>query len=96
MVDDKYIGLALAIAGSSAIGMSFIITKKVGVLASVEIVLMGSRSLYFSWQGLNDAAVRNATYGVQSASDNLSYLRNPLWWTGITIRAFFSHFFLFI
>lgn len=29
MVDDKYIGLALAISGSLAIGMSFIITKKV-------------------------------------------------------------------
>ena len=29
MVEDKYIGLALAVAGSVAIGTSFIITKKV-------------------------------------------------------------------
>jgi hypothetical protein len=29
MVEDKYIGLALALSGSLAIGTSFIITKKV-------------------------------------------------------------------
>jgi hypothetical protein len=29
MVDDKYIGLALAISGTFAIGASFIVTKKV-------------------------------------------------------------------
>lgn len=30
MVDDKYIGLSLAVSSSLAIGTSFIITKKVG------------------------------------------------------------------
>ncbi|KXN80938.1 Magnesium transporter NIPA2 [Leucoagaricus sp. SymC.cos] len=60
MVEDKYIGLALAVSSSLAIGTSFIITKK----------------------GLNDAAERNA-YGAQ-ASDNLSYLRNPIWWAGMS------------
>lgn len=30
MVEDKYIGLVVAISGSLAIGTSFIITKKVG------------------------------------------------------------------
>jgi len=30
MVEDKYIGLALAVSSSVAIGTSFIITKKVG------------------------------------------------------------------
>jgi len=40
MVEDKYIGLALAILGSSAIGTSFIVTKKVGALAAVEIVFI--------------------------------------------------------
>lgn len=39
-------------------------------------------------QGLNDAAARNSAYGAQSASDNLSYLRNPIWWAGITTRTF--------
>ena len=35
MVDDKYIGLALALSGSVAIGTSFIITKKVRIYVSV-------------------------------------------------------------
>lgn len=39
-------------------------------------------------QGLNDAAERNA-YGAQ-ASDNLSYLKNPIWWAGMSTRAFAS------
>lgn len=34
--NDKYIGLALAISSSVAIGTSFIITKKVPVLARVR------------------------------------------------------------
>ncbi|CAE6434097.1 unnamed protein product [Rhizoctonia solani] len=59
MVEDKWIGLALACSSSLAIGTSFIITKK----------------------GLNDAARRGPAS--QSASDNLSYLKNPIWWAGI-------------
>lgn len=35
MLDDKYIGLALAVSGNIAIGTSFIITKKVCVVAAV-------------------------------------------------------------
>ncbi|EGO03417.1 hypothetical protein SERLA73DRAFT_47082 [Serpula lacrymans var. lacrymans S7.3] len=66
MVDDKYIGLALACSGSLAIGTSFIITKK----------------------GLNDAAGRNSAYA--SASDDLSYLRNPIWWAGMSTFANFA------
>ncbi|KAF5356603.1 hypothetical protein D9758_008286 [Tetrapyrgos nigripes] len=56
-VDDKWIGLALAVSSSVAIGMSYIITKK----------------------GLNTAG----KYG-EAASDNLAYLRNPIWWAGIS------------
>lgn len=59
MVDDKYIGLALAVSSSLAIGVSMIITKK----------------------GLNAAA--GNSYG-QSASDNYSYLSNPIWWAGMS------------
>ncbi|KAL5498586.1 hypothetical protein ACEPAH_1940 [Sanghuangporus vaninii] len=59
MVEDKYIGLALAVSSSLAIGTSFIITKK----------------------GLNDAS-KNSEY--TNASDNLSYLKNPIWWAGIS------------
>ncbi|OCH91265.1 DUF803-domain-containing protein, partial [Obba rivulosa] len=59
MVEDKYIGLVLAVSSSLAIGTSFIITKK----------------------GLNDAGERSA---YSSASDNYAYLRNPIWWAGIS------------
>ncbi|KAA1478143.1 DUF803-domain-containing protein [Dentipellis sp. KUC8613] len=60
MVEDKYIGLALAMASSLAIGTSFIITKK----------------------GLNDAAERNSAYA--SASEDYAYLKNPIWWAGMS------------
>ncbi|KAF9515131.1 hypothetical protein BS47DRAFT_1342290 [Hydnum rufescens UP504] len=59
-MEDKYIGLLLALSGSLAIGSSFIITKK----------------------GLNDTAARNNS--LSNASDNLAYLRNPIWWAGIS------------
>lgn len=59
-VDDKWIGLALAISSSMAIGMSSIITKK----------------------GLNAAAADHG-YG-DVASDSLSYLKNPIWWAGMS------------
>jgi hypothetical protein len=39
MVDEKYIGLALAVSGSVAIGTSFIITKKVGSRRHILISL---------------------------------------------------------
>ncbi|ESK92580.1 duf803 domain membrane protein [Moniliophthora roreri MCA 2997] len=65
-VDDKWIGLALAISSSMAIGMSSIITKK----------------------GLNAAASEGA-YGTV-ASDNLAYLRNPIWWAGMSTLANFA------
>jgi hypothetical protein len=38
-----------------------------------------------AFQGLNDAAMRSA-YGAQ-ASDNLSYLKNPIWWAGMVTSA---------
>ncbi|KAF9259121.1 DUF803-domain-containing protein [Marasmius fiardii PR-910] len=65
-VDDKWIGLALAVSSSMAIGMSSIITKK----------------------GLNAAAADNG-YG-DVASDSLSYLKNPIWWAGMSTLANFA------
>ncbi|KAK0437218.1 magnesium transporter NIPA-domain-containing protein [Armillaria borealis] len=62
MVDDKWIGLALAVSSSAAIGVSSIITKK----------------------GLNASA--DTTYGA-SASDNMTYLKNPIWWAGMSTPA---------
>ncbi|CAK5272571.1 unnamed protein product [Mycena citricolor] len=55
MVEDKYIGLALAVSSSAAIGTSIVITKK----------------------GLTAAA--NAGSGSE-----FSYLRNPIWWAGMS------------
>ncbi|KAI0294853.1 magnesium transporter NIPA-domain-containing protein [Multifurca ochricompacta] len=66
MLEDKYVGLALAVSGTVAIGSSFIITKK----------------------GLNDAADRGNTY--TQASDDRAYLKNPIWWAGMTIMANFA------
>ncbi|KAJ7137528.1 DUF803-domain-containing protein [Mycena crocata] len=63
MVDDKYIGLALAMASSIAIGTSTVITK----MASVAQL-----------RGLPIAA--DGT----SATENGSYLRNPVWWGGMS------------
>ncbi|WWC68023.1 uncharacterized protein I206_101942 [Kwoniella pini CBS 10737] len=70
MVEDKYIGLGLALGGTFLIGSSFIITKK----------------------GLNDAARKDMTEyshphqrqsGPRNASEDLSYLQNPIWWAGM-------------
>ena len=41
MVEDKYVGLALAVSGTVAIGSSFIITKKVR-----DIYLLSDDQLY--------------------------------------------------
>jgi hypothetical protein len=38
MVEDKYIGLALAVSSSLAIGTSFIITKKVVLVLELHCV----------------------------------------------------------
>ncbi|KAJ7607275.1 DUF803-domain-containing protein [Mycena polygramma] len=55
MIEGKYIGFALAVAGSAAIGMSTVITK-MGLIAA------------------GDGA---------SATENMSYLRNGIWWGGM-------------
>ncbi|KAJ6532123.1 DUF803-domain-containing protein [Mycena vulgaris] len=55
MVDTKYIGLAMAMVGSFAIGTSSVITK-MGLTASAD----GTAS-----------------------TDNMAFLRNSMWWTGM-------------
>ncbi|ODQ81970.1 hypothetical protein BABINDRAFT_32588 [Babjeviella inositovora NRRL Y-12698] len=61
MVEEKYIGLGLAVSSSIAIGTSFIITKK----------------------GLIDAANK----GGAALADASAYLKNPIWWAGISTMA---------
>ncbi|KAJ7168036.1 magnesium transporter NIPA-domain-containing protein [Mycena filopes] len=56
MVDDKYIGLTLALLGTIGIGASTVVTK----------------------MGLTAAA--DGT----SATDNMSYFKNPIWWAGMS------------
>ncbi|EMC92053.1 hypothetical protein BAUCODRAFT_274873 [Baudoinia panamericana UAMH 10762] len=56
-MEDKYVGLLLAVMSSLGIGASFVITKK----------------------GLNAAA---AAHGFEG--DGFAYLKNPIWWGGIT------------
>lgn len=78
MVDDKYVGLALAVSGTVAIGSSFIITKKVrDILLSSDV-----RSPSIT-QGLNEAGERGNSYS--QASDDHAYLKNPVWWAGMAI-----------
>lgn len=92
----RYIGLALAISGSVAIGTSFIITKK-GVYSQELLVALSSLSVavrehttkadgLHGWilAGLIDAANRSSSNGVgkQGPVDPKEYLKNPLWWAG--------------
>lgn len=76
MVDDKYVGLALAVASSIAIGTSTVITKMVGCAAAVP----GTKANELI-QGLTAAADGTA------ATENMSYLRNPVWWGGMSACA---------
>lgn len=61
LVEDKYIGLALAIAGSFAIGTSFIITKKGLMAASSHQGFQGDGYQYLKnpiwWAGIITMAV---------------------------------------
>ncbi|KAJ7910868.1 magnesium transporter NIPA-domain-containing protein [Mycena leptocephala] len=62
MVDNKYIGLAMAMVGAFAIGTSSVITK-MGLTASAD----GTAS-----------------------TDNMAFLRNSMWWTGMGAFANFG------
>ena len=78
MVEDKYVGLALAVSGTVAIGSSFIITKKV-----YTAFLQSDDLLPSVTQGLNEAGDRGHSY--TQASDDHAYLKNPVWWVGMAI-----------
>ena len=74
MVEDKYIGLGLAISSSLAIGTSFIITKK-----GLNDAATTDRGAYSAANPHNPAPGS----GARNASDDLAYLRNPIWWMGM-------------
>ncbi|KAJ7696248.1 magnesium transporter NIPA-domain-containing protein [Mycena rosella] len=71
MLETKYIGLAMAIVGSLAIGTSSAITKMV----SCRIVTPLRRKL------MEDIGLTASADGT-SATENMSFLRNPMWWAG--------------
>ncbi|KAF9057189.1 magnesium transporter NIPA-domain-containing protein [Panaeolus papilionaceus] len=62
--------------------------KYIGLLLSVSGSVAIGSSFVLLKKGLNQAAAQNV-YGT-SASDNLVYLRNPLWWAGMTTIANFA------
>ncbi|WWD21560.1 hypothetical protein CI109_106046 [Kwoniella shandongensis] len=71
MVEDKYIGLGLALGGTFLIGSSFIITKK-----GLNDAAKKSASEY-------SHSHQRQSGGARNASDDLAYLQNPIWWAGM-------------
>ncbi len=56
MLEDKYIGLAIAIAGNVGIGSSFIFTKKVRrQYYASNFVLRSSQTVVLGWIGLDSS-----------------------------------------
>ncbi|KAK9450561.1 magnesium transporter NIPA-domain-containing protein [Limtongia smithiae] len=82
-VEDKYIGLGLAVSSSLAIGACFVaaIAKfhyhKEGVHATPRVD--PHLSLTQTTQGLLDASDKHGFEG-----NGYEYLRNPIWWAGMT------------
>ncbi|KAJ9111650.1 hypothetical protein QFC19_001007 [Naganishia cerealis] len=80
MVEDKYIGLGLAISSSLAIGTSFIITKK-----GLNDAATPDRGTYTAANPYHPSTNPSETgpAGGRNASEDLAYLRNPIWWAGM-------------
>ncbi|KAJ9099804.1 hypothetical protein QFC21_003803 [Naganishia friedmannii] len=80
MVEDKYIGLGLAVSSSLAIGTSFIITKK-----GLNDAANRDRGSYTAATPYHTSGAPSETgpAGGRNASDDLAYLRNPIWWAGM-------------
>lgn len=77
MVEDKYIGLGLAVSSSLAIGTSFIITKK-----GLNDAATPDRGTYSAANPHNPSSA-GASGGARNASDDMAYLKNPIWWMGM-------------
>ncbi|ERF72145.1 hypothetical protein EPUS_02936 [Endocarpon pusillum Z07020] len=75
MIEDKYVGLALAITSTLAIGEAVSIR---GIRKRLTIVFIGT-SFVITKKGLNDAADKHGFEG-----EGYAYLKMPLWWAGIT------------
>lgn len=73
MVEDKYVGLALAITSSLAIGKA---APYYDTLQAALTMTTGS-SFVITKKGLNQTSERHGFEG-----DGFKYLRNPVWWSG--------------
>ncbi|KAF9734517.1 duf803 domain membrane protein [Paraphaeosphaeria minitans] len=74
MLEDKYVGLILAVSSSLAIGEYYPTTY----LSYVANTLRSGTSFVITKKGLNASAEKHGFDG-----DGFSYLRNPVWWAGI-------------
>ncbi|OAA76272.1 DUF803 domain membrane protein [Akanthomyces lecanii RCEF 1005] len=74
MIEDKYIGLALAVSSALAIGM---LLSRQHIVASANPLNLGT-SFVITKKGLMQVEERHGFEG-----DGYVYMRNPLWWAGI-------------
>ncbi|KAH9989204.1 magnesium transporter NIPA-domain-containing protein [Russula vinacea] len=89
MVEDKYVGLALAVSGTVAIGSSFIITKKVHAAFCSR-----TTSLPSATQGLNEAGDRGHTGKFAAYSFAPPILVTPLGSLSVIIGAILASYLL--
>jgi hypothetical protein len=99
-VDDKVIGLTLAISSSFMIGISSIITKK-GLMDVAQALEASGELEELSYgdmgedDGFGDQGRRRNSIGGQGrgASDGMlpKYLTNYIWWAGELIHSSFNH-----
>jgi hypothetical protein len=92
MIEDKYIGLGLAISSSLAIGNTPRMTRNLPLDRAHQVSRNefchnqeGTQrhthlcsSAFLMWKGLIDASERHGFSG-----DNYGYMQNPIWWAGM-------------
>jgi len=80
MLEDKYIGLALAVTSTLAIGMYTLNSHNRHAAPADYFPLPTGSSFVITKKGLNEAAERHGFEG-----DGFTYLQRPTWWAGIII-----------
>lgn len=84
MVEDKYIGLAIAIAGNVGIGSSFIFTKKVRRQPHASVLYLPQFIDHGPGVGVEQGLIAASKNGA-SATNEHTYFRSPLWWIGMVV-----------
>ncbi|ORX33947.1 magnesium transporter NIPA-domain-containing protein [Kockovaella imperatae] len=83
MVEDKYIGLTLALSGTFLIGSSFIITKKGLNDAAKRTSYPHSHQRSNGPKGACELVAVTLCVAHSHSAEDLAYLRNPIWWAGM-------------